>query len=162
MVGEDGPRYDVTELIWIEVHAMGAYKLSTIIALLFMKLWCKIHFYHKTTLVSHVIIAITNFLVLHHCEIRFHDVIDRTVHNYVYIMTSSYAKIPRHGKMSVLEPYFLIWFRWTQLCDKKNLTFVNCCDEILSNSSRKMLLSSSKARSITFFKTRLIKSYLNS
>ena len=25
-------------------------------------------------------IAITNFLVLHTCEIRFHDVIDRTVH----------------------------------------------------------------------------------
>ena len=37
-------------------------------------------------------IAITNFLVLHRCEVRFHDIIDRTVHNYVYMMTSFYAK----------------------------------------------------------------------
>ena len=33
-------------------------------------------------------IAITNFLVSHTCKIRFHDVIDRTVHVYVYIMMS--------------------------------------------------------------------------
>ena len=44
-------------------------------------------------------IAITNFLVAHACEIRFHDVIDCTVH--VYIMTSSYAKILKHGQMSM-------------------------------------------------------------
>ena len=37
-------------------------------------------------------IAITNFLVLHTCEIRFHDVIGQsTVHMY------SYAKIPKYG-----------------------------------------------------------------
>ena len=34
------------------------------------------------------------FLVLHTCEIRFHDVIDRTVR------MSSYANIPKHGQMS--------------------------------------------------------------
>ena len=45
-------------------------------------------------------IAITNFLVSHTCEIRFHDVIDRTVHVFTF-MTSSYAKIPKHGKMSL-------------------------------------------------------------
>ena len=36
--------------------------------------------------------AITNFLVSHMCEIRFHDNIGQsTVHIY------SYAKIPKHG-----------------------------------------------------------------
>ena len=38
--------------------------------------------YHISALVSHVHcnIAIMRFLVSHECEIRFHDVIDRTVH----------------------------------------------------------------------------------
>ena len=49
-------------------------------------------------------IAITNFLVSYTCEIRFHDVTDRTVH----MFTSSYAKIPKHGQTSMfLDPYFL-------------------------------------------------------
>ena len=42
--------------------------------------------------------------------------------------------------------------RWIQLYDKKNLTFVDCCDKILLNSSWKTLLSSPKAHLITFFK----------
>ena len=43
-------------------------------------------------------IAIMNFLVLRTYEIRFHDIIDCTVY-YVYVMTSSFAKIPKHGQM---------------------------------------------------------------
>ena len=42
-----------------------------------------------------------------------------------------------------------------QLCDKKNLTFVDCWDKIILNSSWEMLISSPKARLITFSKTRL-------
>ena len=52
--------------------------------------------------------AITNFLVLQTCEIRFHDVIDKSiVHMY------SYAKILKHGRPTwpneyALDPYFSI------------------------------------------------------
>ena len=72
--------------------------------------------------------AITNFLVSHTCEIRFHDVIGQsTGHMYFY------AKILKHGCPTwpneyVLDAYFSI--QWIQLCDKKNLTFVDCCDRI--------------------------------
>ena len=45
-------------------------------------------------------IAITNFLVSHTCKIRFHDVIISQC-RYVYITTSSYAKIPKRGRMSM-------------------------------------------------------------
>ena len=58
-------------------------------------------------------------------------------------------------------PFVFNLIRWIQLCDEKNLTFVDCCDKILLNLSWKMLLSSPKARLITFSKTRLIKFYLN-
>ena len=53
-------------------------------------------------------IAITNFLVLHTCAIRFHDVIGQsTVHMH------SYAKILKHGWSTwpnkyVLDPFFSI------------------------------------------------------
>ena len=47
-------------------------------------------------------ITFTNCLILYTCEIRFYDVIDRTVHVYVYNMTSSYAKIPKHGQLSMI------------------------------------------------------------
>ena len=54
-------------------------------------------------------------------------------------------------------------FDWRiQLFDKKNLTFVDCCDKILLNSSWNLLLSSPKTSLITFFKTGLMKFYLNS
>ena len=36
---------------------------------------------------------------------------------------------------------FFNWIRWIQLYDKKNLTFVDCCDKILLNSSWKTLLT---------------------
>ena len=48
-------------------------------------------------------IAITNFLALHTCEIRFHDVIGRSTLN-MY----SYAEILKHEY--VWEPYFSISF----------------------------------------------------
>ena len=48
-------------------------------------------------------IAIKDFFVLHTCEVRFYDVIDRTVH--IYIVTSSNAKFQNmadlHGDMSM-------------------------------------------------------------
>ena len=34
-----------------------------------------------------------------------------------------------HGQMSMFWTLFLNLIRWTQLCDKKNLTFVDCCDK---------------------------------
>ena len=56
----------------------------------------------------------------------------------------------------------MVWIlnliRWIQLCDKRNLTVI--CWLLLSNFIKlvlKMLLSSPKARLITFLKTRLIK-----
>ena len=73
-----------------------------------MPTYCLDNFFnHIATLVFPCNITITNFLVPHTCQIRFHDVIDRTVH--VYMMTSSYAKIPKHGEMSMFwTPFFLI------------------------------------------------------
>ena len=66
------------------------------------------------------------------------------------------AKLVRFG------PSFFNLIHWIQLCDEKKLIFVDCCDEILLNSAWQNLLSSPKARLITFFKTRLMKFYLNS
>ena len=79
-------------------------------------------------------------------------------------MTSSYAKNSKTWpNENVLDRYFLTnSIEWIQLCDKKNLTFVDCCDKIVFNSYCKMLLSLPKARLVTFSKTRLIKIYLNS
>ena len=57
----------------------------------------------------------------------------------------------------MFAPLFFSPISLIQLCDKKNLTFADSWDEILLNSSWKMLLSSPKARLITFSKTRLIK-----
>ena len=57
---------------------------------------------------------------------------------------------------------FFYLIRWIQLYDKKNPTFVDCCDKIWLNSSWKALLDSPKARWIAFSKTRLMKFYLNS
>ena len=66
------------------------------------------------------------------------------------------------AKLECFGTLFVILIRLIQLCDKKNLTFAYCCDKILLNSSWKMFLSEPKARLITFFKTRLIKFYLDS
>ena len=53
-------------------------------------------------------------------------------------------------------PLFFNLIGLIQLCDKKNLTFVDCWGKILLNSSWKTLLSLPQARLITFSKTCLI------
>ena len=111
-------------------------------------------------------IAITNFLVTHTCEIRFHDVIGQsTLHVYSYFLCkNSQTWLTYMVKWACFQgPLFFNLIRWIQLCDKKNLTFVDCCDKILLNSSWKDVIKLAKglALKITFFKTRLIKFYLN-
>ena len=59
-------------------------------------------------------IAITNFLVSHTCDIRFHDVISQSTNDVK-------AKFLKHGFF-----FFFNLIRWIQLCDEKNLTFVDC------------------------------------
>ena len=66
------------------------------------------------------------------------------------------------AKWVYFGPLFFNLIRLIQLCDKKNLTFVDCWDKIILNSSWKMLSSSPKARLITFSKSRLILFYFNS
>ena len=61
------------------------------------------------------------------------------------------------AKWVCFGPLFFNLIRLIQLCDIKNLTFVDCWDKILLNSSWKTLLSSPKARLITLSKTRSIK-----
>ena len=106
-------------------------------------------------------IAITNFLILYTCEIRFYDVIDRAAHTFTSWRHPT-QKFQNTTKLICFGLLFFILIRLIQICDKKNLTFVDCWDKILLNSSWKTLLSSPKARLITFSKTRLIKFYLNS
>ena len=55
------------------------------------------------------------------CEISFHDIINRAIH-YIYIMTSSYTKIPKHGQMSMFWTLIFQFNSLIQICDKKNLT----------------------------------------
>ena len=50
-------------------------------------------------------IAITNFLVLHTCEIRFHDVIGRSVHVYVFLRKNSKTWLTCID-LCVLDPCF--------------------------------------------------------
>ena len=52
----------------------------------------------------------------------------------------SYGKVKKHGYPAwlneyVLEPYFFTLIGWIQLCDKKNMTFIDCYDKILLNES---------------------------
>ena len=76
-------------------------------------------------------IAITNFLVSHTLEIRFHDVIGQSsVHMYSYAKILNMADLQWPNEY-VLEIYFINLISWIQLCDKKNLTFFECCDKIL-------------------------------
>ena len=104
-------------------------------------------------------IAITNFLILYTCKIRFYDIIERTVHTF----TSWHHPTQKFQNMAKWVYFGHLFFNLIcliQLCDKKNLTFVDCWDKILLNSSWKTLLSSPKAHLITFSKTHLI-FYLN-
>ena len=77
----------------------------------------------------------TYFLISHTYEIILNDVIGRST-----VPMYSYAKISKHSlslwsNEYVLEPYIFNLIRWIQLCDKKNLTFVDCCTKMLLNSS---------------------------
>ena len=78
---------------------------------------------------------ITNFLFSNTCEIRFHDVIGQST-----VPMYSYSKILKHGLPTwpneCFGPFLFIYLiRLIQLCDKKNLTFVDCWDKIILNSS---------------------------
>ena len=80
-------------------------------------------------------IAITNFLVSHTCEIKFNDVIGQST-LYLCIPAPKFQNMADlHGKMSMFWNLFLNLIRWIQLYDKKSQTFVDCCDNILLNSS---------------------------
>ena len=84
-------------------------------------------------------IAITNFLVSHTCDIRFHDVIGQsTVHMYSKTWLIYMAKLVCIGPLS----FNLI--RWIQICDKKNLTFVDCCDKIFIKLALKNVIKLAK------------------
>ena len=86
-------------------------------------------------------VSIMNFLVSNTCEIRFHDIIV----NIVRIFTSWHhpkQKLKNMARWICFGPLFFNLICWIQLCDKKNLTLVDCRDKIWLNSSWKMLLSS--------------------
>ena len=61
--------------------------------------------------------------------------------------------------MSMFWTLILNIIRLIQLWDKKNLTFVDCWGKIILNPSWKFLLSSPKARLLTFSKTRFISTF---
>ena len=94
-------------------------------------------FHHITTLVSNVIVF-TNFLVSHTCKIR------PTCRNECFVTL------------------FFNSIRWIQLCVKKNLTFVDCCDIFFLKLVLKNVMKLAKGSLHNIFKTRLIKFYLNS
>ena len=82
-------------------------------------------------------IAVRNLPVSHMCEVKFHDVIGKsTVHLYSYAKHSK-AWLNYMAKQVCFGPLFFNLIVWIQLCDKKNLTFVDCCDKILLNLSWK-------------------------
>ena len=81
-------------------------------------------------------IAITNFLVSNTCKIRFHDVIYRTVRMFTSWRHPT-QKLQNMTRLVCFGPLFFNSVRLIQLCDKTNLTFVDCWDEILLNSSWK-------------------------
>ena len=79
-------------------------------------------------------IPITNFLVKNKCEVRFHDVINCTVHVFTSWCHPT-EKFQNKAKWVCFGPLFFNLIRWIQLCDKKNLTFIDRFDKILLNSS---------------------------
>ena len=75
-------------------------------------------------------IATTNFLVLHMCEIRFHDVINRTVHM-LTLWCHPMQKSQNMTKWICFGPLISNLICWIQLCDKKNWTFIDSWDQDL-------------------------------
>ena len=116
------------------------------------KVYDEFLFYHITTLGFRCNIAITNFIVSHTCEIRLHDVIDRTVQVFTW-WRHPVQKFQSMAKWVYFGPFFFIYFAGFNYVMKRiwhSLTV----DKILLNPPWKMSLSSQKARLI-FFKTRL-------
>ena len=64
------------------------------------------------------------------------------------------------AKWVCFGPLFFNRIRWIQLCDKKNLKFVDCCDNFFIKLVPKNVRGSQN--NIYFFKTGLVKIYLNS
>ena len=75
----------------------------------------------------------------------------------VFLHKTSKTWLNCMAKSACIGPLLFNLISWIQLCDKKNLTFIDCCVEFFSNESLNMLL---KAHFITFFKTCLIRLYL--
>ena len=82
-------------------------------------------------------IAITNFLVWDKISWR-----HRSKHcTYVFLRKNSEIWLAYIAKWVSFGPLFFNIICLIQLCDKRNLTFVDCWDRIILNSSWKMLLS---------------------
>ena len=61
------------------------------------------------------------------CEIRFYDVRGQSTNDVK-------EKILKHGQMSIFGTFFNL-IRWIQLCHKKESDSLDCCDNILLDSS---------------------------
>ena len=67
------------------------------------------------------------------CKTRFHDVIDSTAClHHDDILRKNTKTWPNDYD---LVPYLFNLISWIQLCDKKNLAFVDCFDKVLLYSS---------------------------
>ena len=93
------------------------------------------HYLHRIIFIYHITpqcnITITNFLVSHTCEIRCNDVIGPKHFTYVFLRKISKTWLTDMAKWVCFGPLLFNLIRWIQLCDKKNLTFVDCCHTIL-------------------------------
>ena len=77
-------------------------------------------------------IAVTNFLISNTCEIRFYDVKGQsTVPMYSSEKKNSKTWLTYMAKLVCFGSLFFNIIRLIQLCDKKNLTFVDCWDKII-------------------------------
>ena len=85
-------------------------------------------------------IAIMNFLVSNMCDIRFHDVINQTVHMFT-LWRYPTQKFQNMAKWVCFGTLLFNIIPRIHLCDKKNLTFIDCFDKILLNLSWKGLLN---------------------
>ena len=104
-----------------------------------------------TNLCFQCIMPLWIFLSLTQCEITFHDVIYRTVH----MFTSWHhprQKFQNMAKWVCFGPLFSNLICWIQLWDKKNLTFVDCCNRILLNLSWKNIIKLAKGSLYNIFR----------
>ena len=93
-------------------------------------------FYHITSLVSNVIYPLR--ILLSHTRVKKDFMTSQVKVLYICIPTQKFLNMADlHGQMSMFWNliFFLYLICWIQSCDKKNLTFDDCCDRILLNSS---------------------------